>query len=279
MSVFVRIPWLILLILGSAAGYGRAAPAPALNVRCNADLVCVEVQKSDALVTLRLESRTDKPLTFGLFFSSNLAYLNPERIQLRAKGNRQLVSFPLPRDPWGFDYRIHYGHHAHVHDDDFVYTLPFAPDDAYRVTQDYRTLTTHRLGNRFAIDWEMPVGSHVHAARGGAVVSTYGDSKASSLGGSALANHIWIRHDDGTIGKYLHLEHRGVLVREGQRVDAGERIGSSGDTGFASGAHLHFSVSTLGGDAVYQTFNVLFATETGPHRLTSGRRYRRPADG
>jgi murein DD-endopeptidase MepM/ murein hydrolase activator NlpD len=248
------------------------------GVRCNADLVCVSVMKGQD-VRLVLESFTVKPLSFALFFSSNLAHRNPAPLTLSETERIELIAFPNPGEPWGFDYRIHYGHESREHDDEHVYRLPFAVGAAFEVTQSHTRLTTHRQGNRYAVDWKMPVGTAVHAARGGVVVSTFDGAELRSLTGSATANHIWIRHSDGTIGKYLHLAPDGVMVNEGQTVMAGDRIGSAGETGFASGPHLHFSVSTLGGPALYETFNVWFATPEGPRQLASGDRFTRPPDG
>lgn len=252
--------------------------AEAADARCNADLVCVTVVKGRD-IRLVLESRTMKPLSFALFFSSNLAHRNPAPLTLSGSETIELIMFPNPDEPWGFDYRIHYGHEAREHDDEHVYRLPFAVGAAFEVTQSHTRLTTHRLGNRYALDWEMPVGEAVHAARGGVVVSTFDGAELKSLSGSATANHIWIQHSDGTIGKYLHLAPGGVMVDEGQTVMAGDRIGSAGETGFTGGPHLHFSVSTLGGRALYETFNVWFATLDGPRQLSTGDRFTRPPDG
>ena len=51
-----------------------------------------------------------------------------------------------------------------------------------------------------------------------------------------------IVHDDGTMALYAHLREGGVLVRVGQRVEKGQQIGLSGNTGFTSGPHLHFAL-------------------------------------
>jgi murein DD-endopeptidase MepM/ murein hydrolase activator NlpD len=56
------------------------------------------------------------------------------------------------------------------------------------------------------------------------------------------ANFIRILHDDGSMALYAHLAVDGVLVRIGQEVTAGQRIGLSGNTGFSTGPHLHFAV-------------------------------------
>ena len=56
------------------------------------------------------------------------------------------------------------------------------------------------------------------------------------------ANHVRILHDDGSMAVYAHLQPESVVVRAGARVRAGQQIGSSGNTGFSTGPHLHFAV-------------------------------------
>jgi murein DD-endopeptidase MepM/ murein hydrolase activator NlpD len=256
-------------------GQLQAQTQSLITSNCSADLVCVIVHKGST-VTLELRTRTTKPLTFGLFFSDNLQHLNPPILHLDSIGSTSLSTFPRPAEPWGFEYRIHYGHEGRDHDDAHVYRLPFAGNASYPVGQSHTALSTHRFNNRYAIDWDMPVGSAVHAARAGLVVSTFAASSESSLSGEATANHIWIQHNDGTIGKYLHLQQGGVLVTEGQQVVVGELIGWSGNTGFSSGPHLHFSVSSPAGSEVYLTFELLFMTQQGPVSPQSGSTYRHP---
>jgi len=41
---------------------------------------------------------------------------------------------------------------------------------------------------------------------------------------------------------YAHLQMNTVRVRPGQRVQRGEYLANSGNTGFSSGPHLHFVV-------------------------------------
>jgi len=50
--------------------------------------------------------------------------------------------------------------------------------------------------------------------------------------------HVVLLHDDGLRTAYCHL--RELHARDGQRVGAGQLIGTSGRTGRATGPHLHF---------------------------------------
>lgn len=242
-----------------------------VNVTCNADLVCMKTYK-DPHVRMVLESYTHKPLSVQVYFTTqNLRHLQPDVALFSQPAEIEVARFQQPLRPWGYEYRTHYGHSAYPHDDNHVYELPYAAGAGYRVAQSHDRLSTHRLGNRYAIDWAIPVGAPVFAARGGQVVSTYAESDGPETG-----NHVWIQHGDGTVGKYLHLAHRGVHVREGDRVITGALIGRSGDTGFSRGPHLHFSVSSLGGRYLYQTFNVKFRTTRGIRQLRGGETYTRP---
>jgi murein DD-endopeptidase MepM/ murein hydrolase activator NlpD len=56
------------------------------------------------------------------------------------------------------------------------------------------------------------------------------------------ANYVRILHEDGSMGLYAHLDYKGVRVSPGDRVERGERIGRSGNTGYSTGPHLHFAV-------------------------------------
>jgi murein DD-endopeptidase MepM/ murein hydrolase activator NlpD len=62
------------------------------------------------------------------------------------------------------------------------------------------------------------------------------------------ANLIEILHSDGTIALYAHLHWDSIRVRIGDHVVRGQYIADSGNTGFATGPHLHFAVIRNAGD-------------------------------
>ena len=53
-------------------------------------------------------------------------------------------------------------------------------------------------------------------------------------------NYIAIAGDDGLIYYMCHLAER--LVKDGQKVKAGDVIGTEGSTGYSTGSHCHFEV-------------------------------------
>jgi murein DD-endopeptidase MepM/ murein hydrolase activator NlpD len=179
---------------------------------------------------------------------------------------------------WEYSYTNFYklGSNVAQHDDSYLYQLPYQPGTTYRVTQASNGSFSHKGSNKNAIDWKMPEGTPVHAARGGIVVKTKEDS---NRGGASMAydkynNYVLIRHDDGTLGHYCHLRKNGVRVHSGQIVHTGDLIAYSGNSGFSSGPHLHFCVfRTLNGKE-RESIPIRFQTGDGGLALESGRKYK-----
>jgi murein DD-endopeptidase MepM/ murein hydrolase activator NlpD len=91
------------------------------------------------------------------------------------------------------------------------------------------------------IDIAAPVGTPILAAASGVV-----DYAQWNDGG--YGNMIDIRHADGTITRYAHMNE--LHVKEGQTVSQGQLIGGMGSTGFSTGPHLHFEIRPNGGSAI-----------------------------
>lgn len=129
-----------------------------------------------------------------------------------------------------------------VHDDDFMYTLPFEKGKSYTVGQGYHgNFSHHKI---FAIDFNMEIGTAIHAARDGVVIAIKEDSGKGCKDPKCqpFANYVLIYHSDGSFGSYVHIKKEGVLVEAGDTVKAGDLIAYSGNTGWSSGPHLHFEV-------------------------------------
>ncbi|PPU67440.1 M23 family peptidase [Xanthomonas pisi] len=124
------------------------------------------------------------------------------------------------------------------------YQLPFR-DAPVQVDQGFGGRFSHAdLPNWYAVDFALPQGTPVLAAREGVVMETRKDVAESSAHDPAAGggNLVRVLHADGSMALYAHLAPNGVAVRAGQRVGTGERLGASGNTGYSTAAHLHFSV-------------------------------------
>ncbi len=180
---------------------------------------------------------------------------------------------------WEFDYTNYFklGSKDARHDDHYVYLLPYSTGAKYKVTQGYNGKFSHTGSNQYAIDWQMPEGTPVRAARDGVVVRTKdtSDKGGSSMDYDRFNNYVLIRHDDGTLAHYCHLKKGGVVVKVGQKVEAGDLIAHSGNTGFSSGPHLHFCVFKAKNGRERESIPVKFKTSTDAAiTLVSGRSYR-----
>ncbi|MBX5464056.1 MAG: M23 family metallopeptidase [Clostridia bacterium] len=82
------------------------------------------------------------------------------------------------------------------------------------------------------VDIGAPYGAPIRAAGPGVVIYAGWDGGYGRL--------IAIRHDNGVVTRYAHASR--ILVSVGQRVSAGQVIGRVGESGLATGPHIHFEV-------------------------------------
>lgn len=87
-------------------------------------------------------------------------------------------------------------------------------------------------------DFGVPVGTKVMSVSGGTVRGS-GNTDAYP-GCYAWGKWLLVDHDNGLSSMYAHLS--SVLVSNGQRVEAGEVIALSGNTGVSTGPHLHLTI-------------------------------------
>ena len=197
-------------------------------------------------------------------------------------GNQTVEVFTLApiteAAPWKYSYvrSSVIGSATAVHDDSYIYSLPYAPGASFHVSQGYHGGFSHTGPDEYAVDWEMPEGTPVHAAREGLVVKS---EDSMNQGGAdrkyeKYANSVVIQHADGTIGIYGHLKKGGNQVKVGDRVKTGDPIALSGNTGFTSGPHLHFSVSKAKDGWERESLPVKFrSADHGVMTLAAGESY------
>lgn len=141
------------------------------------------------------------------------------------------------------DYNITFGVPNETYDTDFKYELPFQKGKRYKIIQSFGGKFSHNKSySKYAIDFGLPIGDTITAARRGKVYFVKEDSKehCRTIKCIDMANKIYIIHDDGTMAHYVHLDFEGALVEVGDTVEANQPIGISGMTGFTTIPHLHF---------------------------------------
>ncbi len=182
--------------------------------------------------------------------------------------------------PWAFSYSWHYiMGDINAVPDGSVYDLPFAPGQSFGINQGYDGAFSHQGKLEYALDFALPEGTPIYAAREGVVVAVESWFHIGKIDPSLqlCANYITILHSDGTFAYYAHLRFGGSLVKVGDSVERGEVIGYSGNTGYTSGPHLHFHVyRATSPQGSWQTLPTLFKTSLGLTQLAQGVSYTRP---
>ncbi len=110
----------------------------------------------------------------------------------------------------------------------------------YHITATFNQAGSRWSRNHTGLDFAAPIGTRIGSVMAGEVIS------AEFAG--AYGRRVEVRHDDGTVTWYCHMSEFTVSV--GDRIAAGDQVGSVGVTGNTTGPHLHFEVHPGGGDAV-----------------------------
>lgn len=213
----------------------------------------VDAEQQGRVHLLQARNDGEAPVSVRIEVSGdNVAGLErwPQISVVRPRSSVSLGRIESANPAAGYRFNFHYsfqiGDLGARHVTDFPYRLPFRDGEGYRVLQaPGGPITTHTdRRSAYAIDFDLPEGTPVVAARDGIVFEvvtghTFGRLDPALKG---MDNHVGIYHADGSIGEYVHFRSSPYVVRPGQFVAAGTVIGYSGNTGYSSAPHLHFAV-------------------------------------
>ncbi|MFZ6757622.1 M23 family metallopeptidase [Undibacterium sp. Ji50W] len=219
------------------------------------ELVKIETVKkagSDTVIATN-NSRMPVMVTLQLSSSSNLASSRNWPIQVQLAGGQSMELVEVSAANKQFGYTFYYssqfvqGDAWARHDAGVSYRIPFLAGQAFQILQsaDGPLFTHTTVATRYAVDINMPVGTTVIAARAGIVVEVvrqFADNGKAEAEFFDKANYVRVLHDDGSWADYVHLMQNSTQVQPGQRVEVGNLLGLSGNSGFSTTPHLHFHV-------------------------------------
>lgn len=226
-----------------------------------------ESKLKDDVIVIFATNNDDFPYTVSLdLITTNMKKdkdVNDKILIPGGEKNFEIVRLKGLNGPYTYKYNYTYekgNTFTSRHDDNFIYFLPC--DEKFKIIQGYFGSFSHK-GKR-ALDFKMPVGSKVYAARGGTIIEIRESSSTGCKSSKCMkeGNYILILHDDGSYASYFHLQKDGAIVNQGEEVKQGEHIAYSGNTGWSSEPHLHFEVYT-NNNGVRNTVATKFKTSKG----------------
>jgi len=141
----------------------------------------------------------------------------------------------IPCDPLVADFCITDGH--------FILQRPIAPsaNDSVDTTYRYASTANGTREPHHGVEFLNKFGTPVQAVADGTVIFAGPDSTATySPWVNFYGNVIVLKHADDLYTLYAHLSE--IDVQAGDVVQVGEKIGEVGQSGVATGSHLHFEV-------------------------------------
>ena len=128
-------------------------------------------------------------------------------------------------------------------------------------------LVTSPFGSRwgsfhYGLDLRASIGTPVYAMASGTVMGTGNTDIACK--GASFGNWVFIKYDNGLSSTYGHLSM--ISAKVGQKVNAGDVVAMSGNTGYSLAPHLHVSVYASDGVKV----------DTVPSKSCNGKIFTQP---
>jgi hypothetical protein len=107
-----------------------------------------------------------------------------------------------------------------------------------KITSKYGEVNNYHPNGHTGIDFSLNEGTPLKSVFDGIV------EQVVDYGGENIGKGVLVKFSDGTTGIYGHMDK--IFVKEGQHISEGQMLGLSGNTGYSSGAHLHFGLKENG---------------------------------
>jgi murein DD-endopeptidase MepM/ murein hydrolase activator NlpD len=120
--------------------------------------------------------------------------------------------------------------------------LPLSSGTAFVISQGAFGRASHsEKGNEYQWDFDVPYGTRVVAVEAGVVIDVWEPDGGGGCDAkySNDAHNVKVRHADGTVAQYVHVDSR---VRVGETVQRGQTIAATAENGWICQPQLHFGI-------------------------------------
>jgi murein DD-endopeptidase MepM/ murein hydrolase activator NlpD len=230
------------------------------------------VSASRVIITAENKGFAVRTLNIDYFLNNMRQSMNSEGKNIIIKpGEKKKIEELFVEDKsysftFNYSFTSYFGVVDAIHNDKYVYDLPFEAGEKRLLWQGIGGKFTHSdEANYHAYDFKMPIGTPVLAARSGTVVDIVDEFTQGGVDASLKnkMNYVYIQHADGTIANYSHIKPNGALVNIGDEVQKGQKIALSGNTGYTTNPHLHFGVFKVIRGGKYKSVPIKIRTAAG----------------
>lgn len=190
-------------------------------------VVYLFVKKYDKYITVFVGNKNPFSITINIKGKyKNLKHVSAKQT-FSIAANSTKKNIKLYKQKGSYSYRFAYswivGSMDAVHDNSYIYRLPYAKGSSHVVSQGFHGKATHKGASSYAVDFAMDIGTKICAARGGTVVDTKDDSDkvGYSQEFAKHGNFVTIEHKDGTFATYYlnwRIQKKVDIIRQNKEV-------------------------------------------------------------
>ena len=106
--------------------------------------------------------------------------------------------------------------------------------------------TSGRITQRYS--WYHRAVDIANASNPAIIASQKGTVVSAGWNGGGYGNYVVVDHGNGYRTLYAHMVTGSIVVKPGQVVSQGQKLGLMGNTGRSTGTHLHFEIKGPSGN-------------------------------